>query len=94
MNSLTDDDEIDNSAAGNDDDKPIKWSPTSGGLTVPDVAAQGAVSPDGLAATPASDGRATIEWRMIAQQNADTTPLPYTRWPATTSSGWYPTTPP
>ena len=73
VNSLTDDDEIDNNADTPDDDKPIKWSPASAGLAVPNVAAQGTDELNGLVVTTASDGRATIAWRMIAQETG--TPL-------------------
>jgi len=74
VNSLTDDDDIDDSALGNDTTKPIKWSLTSAVLTVPAVSVQPDSSTDsanGLAATIASDGRATITWRMLADEDAN-----------------------
>ncbi len=70
VNSLTEDDEIDNSVLGNAleaDGLPIKWSPSSTELPVPEVNVQDTYDVDnanGLRVVPASDGRATITWRM------------------------------
>ena len=70
VNSLTEDDEIDNTVAGavvDDDDFPIKWSASSEILDVPVVSPVDTVGDDtlnGLDVDAASDGRATITWRM------------------------------
>ena len=73
VNSLTEDDEIDNTAAGGEEELPIKWSPTSSELDVPVVNPQPNTGNDGLDAEIASDGRATITWRMLADESANDT---------------------
>ena len=71
VNSLTEDDEIDNTPGGIGDvaDFPIKWSLPSDDLDVPVVTDQDTAAEDsanGLTVDDASDGRATITWRREA----------------------------
>ena len=74
VNSLTDEDEIDNTVVGDEDDDPIKWSVSSTEVDVPAVDDQDTFAEDnanGLRVVPASDGRATITWRMERDLDSD-----------------------
>ena len=70
VNSLTDFDDLDDTPAGNGDE-PIKWSESSSPETVLPVSTQSTANNDtnALSASVASDGKATITWRMVEDTN-------------------------
>ena len=81
VNSLTVDDDIDNSILGEaaaEDDVPIKWSLSSEAEVVPVVTAQLNTGDDGLTAVAAPDGKATITWRRVAQTTGTPAVTEYT----------------
>ncbi len=69
VNSLTDFEDVDNSADDSGAAPKISWSASSTPIPVPAVAVQATSGTDTLAATVGDDGSATITWRRVADPN-------------------------
>ena len=82
VNSLTVEDDIDTSIAGDNNDVadgvPIKWSLSSEAEDVPVVTVQPNTTDNGLTAEAAPDGKVTITWRRLTQTTGSPPVTEYT----------------